>query len=75
MRVTGKIIDTTVDYKTGKPRLLLEVNEQSDFEILADEFSGKEKLSVEIKSYREKEALTPTLISLCWRTDWRKSWG
>lgn len=57
MRVTGKIIDTTVDYKTGKPRLLLEVNEQSGFEILADEFSGKEKLSVEIKPYREKRSL------------------
>lgn len=42
---------------TNKPGLMLEINERSEFTALVDELSDKEKLSIEIKPYREKRSL------------------
>ena len=57
MRVTGRIVGANIDFKTGKPQLLLEVNERNDFELLVDEMRDKDKLSIEIKPYRQHRSL------------------
>lgn len=57
MRLSGKIVGANIDFKTGKPQLLLEVNERNDFELLVDEMREKDKLSIEIKPHRERRSL------------------
>ena len=57
MKVTGKIVGASIGFKTGKPALTLEVNERSDFEALVYEMRDKDKLSIEIKQYRERRSL------------------
>ena len=57
MRLTGRIVGESIDYKTGKPMLTLEVNERNDFEALVDEMRDKDKLSIEVKPYRAKRSL------------------
>lgn len=57
MRVTGKIVGANIDFKTKKPVLMLEVNERSDFEQLVDDLKDKDKLSVEIKQFRQHRSL------------------
>ena len=64
MRVTGKIINATVGLKSQKGELLLQVNELQDFKDLVDEYNAKEKLSIEIKPYREKRSLDAN--AYCW---------
>lgn len=57
MRATGKIVGATIDVKTYKPVLMLEVNERCDFERIMDELKDKDKLAIEIKQYRERRSL------------------
>ena len=57
MKITGKIVGASIDYKTNKPTLTLEINERNDFENLVDEMRDKDKLSIEVKQYREKRSL------------------
>lgn len=57
MKVSGKIVGANIDFKTNKPQLLLEVNERNDFEMLVDDMRDKDKLSIEIKPYREHRSL------------------
>lgn len=57
MQVSGKIIGANIDFKTGKPMLSLQINEVNNFKALVDELSQKEKLSIEVKPYREKRSL------------------
>ena len=57
MILTGKITGALIDFATGKPKLELSVNEVNDFKQLVDELKDKEKLSLEIKQYREKRSL------------------
>jgi hypothetical protein len=57
VKVSGKIVGANIDFKTNKPILMLEVNERRDFEVLVDELKDKEKLSIEVKPYREKRSL------------------
>lgn len=57
MRITGKIVGANIDFKTGKPQLTLEVNERNDFEQIVDDLKDKEKLSIEVKPYRERRSL------------------
>jgi hypothetical protein len=57
VRITGKIVGASIDFKTNKPTLTLEVNERSDFELLVDDMRDKDKLSIEVKPYREKRSL------------------
>lgn len=57
MRVTGKIVGANIDFKTGKPVLMMEINERRDFEQLVDDMRDKDKLSIEVKQYREKRTL------------------
>ena len=57
MILTGKITGALIDFATGKPKLELSVNEVNDFKQLVDELKDKEKLSLDIKQYREKRSL------------------
>ena len=57
MKVSGRIVGANIDFKTNKPVLMFEVNERHDFELLVDEMRDKDKLSIEVKPYREKRSL------------------
>ena len=57
MRLTGRITGATIDFKTRKPTLTLQINERNDFEALVDDMNGLEKLSIEIKPYRARRSL------------------
>lgn len=57
MKISGKIVGANIDFKTGKPQITFEVNERNDFELLVDELKDKDKLSIEVKQYREKRSL------------------
>ena len=57
MILTGKITGALIDFATGKPKLELSVNEVNDFKQLVDDLKDKERLSVEIKQYKEKRSL------------------
>lgn len=64
MKVTGKIVGASIDFKTGKPTISFEVNERNDFEILVDEMKGLEKLSIEVKPFRQRRSLDAN--AYCW---------
>ena len=57
MRITGRIVGASVDFRTNKPTISFEVNERNDFEALVDEMRDKDKLSIEVKPYRERRSL------------------
>ena len=57
MKISGKIVGANIGFMTKKPQLTLEVNELNDFKQLVDDMNGCEKLSIEIKPYREKRSL------------------
>ena len=57
MKISGRIVGASIDFKTGKPCLTLEVNERRDFENLVDEMRDKDKLSIEVKPFRERRSL------------------
>lgn len=57
MKVTGKIAGANIDFRTGKPTLTFEINEKNDFKLLLDEMKSQEKLSIEVKPYRERRSL------------------
>jgi hypothetical protein len=57
MRVTGKIVGANIDLRTGKPTISFEVNERNDFKLMVDELQDREKLTIEVKQYREKRSL------------------
>jgi hypothetical protein len=57
MKVTGKIVGANIDFRTNKPQLLLEINELNDFKCIVDDLKDKEKLSIEVKPYRQKRSL------------------
>ena len=57
MVVTGKIVGANIDFKTNKPVLMLEVNERTDFESIVDDLKDKDKLSIEVKPYRQHRSL------------------
>ena len=57
MRVTGKLVGANIDFATGKPTVCFEVNERNDFKQMVDDLKDKEKLTIEVKPYREKRSL------------------
>ena len=56
MKLTGQIDDVAVSL-TGKPKLTLVINEKSDLLCGYDDLKDFEKLSIEIKPYRDKRSL------------------
>ena len=57
MKVTGRIVGANIDFRTNKPMLTLEVNELNDFKAIVDDLKDKDKLSIEVKPYRERRSL------------------
>lgn len=57
MKISGRIVGANIDFKTNKPQLLLEINERNDFEMLVDDMRDRDKLSIEIKPYRQHRSL------------------
>ena len=57
MKATGRIVGANIDFKTGKPVLMLEINERGDFEQIVDDLKDKDKLSIELKQYRQRRSL------------------
>ena len=57
MKLTGRILNASIDFITGKPQMLLELNEKNDFKDCYDELGKVEKLSIEIKKFRPKRSL------------------
>ena len=57
MKLTGKIVDTSIDFKTGLPRITLAVNEKGEMMNGYDDIKDLEKLDIEIKPYRDKRSL------------------
>ena len=57
LKVSGKIVGANIDFRTNKPTLTLEINELNDFKSIVDELRDKDKLSIEIKPYRQHRSL------------------
>lgn len=57
MKLTGKIKELSQGYTSGKMILSLEINEQRDLLEGYDELFSKEKISIELKPFKEKRSL------------------
>lgn len=57
MKISGKIVGANIGFMTKKPQLTLEINELNVFKQLVDDMNGCEKLSIEIKPFRERRSL------------------
>lgn len=57
MKVTGRIVGANIDFRTNKPTLTFEINELNDFKCIVDDLKDKDKLSIEVKPYRERRSL------------------
>lgn len=57
MVITGRIVGANIDFNTKKQTISFEINERNDFERMVDDLKDKEKLSIEVKPYREKRSL------------------
>ena len=55
MKLTGRIAESSISF--GKAHLVLDINEIADFKICVDELGNRDKLSIEIKPYRNKRSL------------------
>lgn len=64
MEMTGKIIDVSLDFKTGKPKLTLEINEKQALFAGYDELKDCNKLSIKLTKYRKKRSLDAN--AYCW---------
>jgi hypothetical protein len=62
--LTGKISDLSLNFKTGKAKLTLELNEKNVATALYDELNQVEKLSVKIAKFRNKRSLDAN--AYCW---------
>lgn len=57
LKVSGKIVGANIDFKTNKPTITFEINERTDFASMVDDLKDKEKLSIEVKPYRDRRSL------------------
>jgi hypothetical protein len=64
MKVTGKIEEISVDYKTGVPMVTFSVNEKKTFFNGVDDLEALDKLTIEIKPFRNKRSLDAN--AYCW---------
>lgn len=55
--LTGKIIDMSLNFVSGKPKITLEVNEKQAAMSMFDGLKNCEKLSIKISKYRQKRSL------------------
>lgn len=64
MKLTGKVTEISLDIASRKPKVTLLINEKEDFLEGIDELRELEKLSIEMKKYREKRSLDAN--AYCW---------
>ena len=57
IELTGKLLDMSLDFMSGKPKLTVELNEKQTAMSLYDELNKEEKLSFKISKFREKRSL------------------
>jgi hypothetical protein len=57
IEITGKITDVNLDFKTGKPKLTLEINDKQALLAGYDELKNSDKLSIKLTKYRKKRSL------------------
>ena len=57
MKLTGKIVDTSIDYVSGQPKITIAINERNEMLQGYDDIKDLDKLSIELKPYREKRSL------------------
>lgn len=57
MKLTGKIVGSTIDYRTNKPTVSFAVNEMNDFKQMVDDMGGLDKLTIEVKPFRLRRSL------------------
>lgn len=65
MRLSGRITDANIDFISGKPKITLTVNEKQAFLQGFDDLKDLEKLSIEIKPFRERRSLDAN--AYCWK--------
>ena len=57
MKITGNIVDLSFDFRTGKPKVTLLINEKQSFLDGVDELKDCEKLTVEMKKFKPRRSL------------------
>lgn len=57
MKLTGRIEDANIDFVSGLPKITLSVNERHTFTQGYDDLKSLEKISIELKPYRERRSL------------------
>lgn len=65
IELTGKILDMSLDFMSGKPKLTVELNEKQTAMSLYDELNKEDKLSFKISKFREKRSLNANAYA--WR--------
>lgn len=55
MKATGKIVEASRDFKTGKPRLTIQMNVEPSDEL--DDLINADMVTVEIKKFKQKRSL------------------
>lgn len=64
MKLTGKIVDASVDFVTGILKVTFAVNEKNDFLQGYDDLKDIEKLSIEVKPFKARRSLDAN--AYCW---------
>lgn len=57
MKLTGRIVDTSIDFISGLPRVTLAINEKGEMLTGYDDIKDLEKLDIELKPHHEKRSL------------------
>ena len=57
MTLTGKILDMSINFISGKPKITFEVNEKENAMLMYDNLHEAEKLSIKVDKYRQKRSL------------------
>lgn len=63
--LTGKVQNLSLDYKTGKAVLTLEINEKRGATDCFEEFIGQDKIAVKIGKFKAKRSLDAN--AYCWK--------
>ena len=64
MECTGRIVDSSINFESGKYQVTLEVNERQVFIDNFDEIKDCEKLSIKVVKFRRKRSLDAN--AYCW---------
>lgn len=64
MKLTGRITDASIDFVSGAPKVTLSINEKTAFLQGFDDLKDLEKISIELKPYRERRSLDAN--AYCW---------